>query len=42
MNFLANFGALEARDGEMKRAIAREEQEHRNQDRFASTVVKVR
>lgn len=39
MNFLANFGALEARDGEMKRAIAREEQERRNQDRFASTVV---
>ena len=25
--------------GEMKRAIAREEQERRNQDRFASTVV---
>jgi hypothetical protein len=25
--------------GEMKRAIAREEQERRNQDRFASTIV---
>lgn len=25
--------------GEMKRAIAREDQERRNQDRFASTVV---
>ena len=25
--------------GEMKRAIAREEQERRNQDRFASTLV---
>ena len=25
--------------GEMRRAIAREEQERRNQDRFASTVV---
>jgi hypothetical protein len=25
--------------GEMKRAVAREEQERRNQDRFASTVV---
>jgi hypothetical protein len=25
--------------GDMKRAIAREEQERRNQDRFASTVV---
>lgn len=25
--------------GEMKRAIAREEQDRRNQDRFASTVV---
>ena len=25
--------------GEMKRAVAREEQERRNQDRFASTIV---